>query len=90
MDGKKPDSLDSDPPRKICPICGSPSYSREGVHPQCVVEDADAKRLKKTKASKEREPARQSRWKKTCPNCAAEVHVRLKVCACGHAFGAKR
>ena len=29
---------------KICPICGKQSYSREGVHPQCSVTQADAPR----------------------------------------------
>ena len=95
MNGKKPDPLDSEPPRKICPICGKPSYSREGIHPQCAVADADAKRLKEIKASQQDKPAklakptRTPRWKKTCPNCGAQVHVRSKTCACGHAFGGK-
>ena len=29
---------------KICPVCGKPSYSREGVHPQCAMIQADAPR----------------------------------------------
>jgi hypothetical protein len=31
-------------PRKLCPICGQPSYSASGVHPQC----SDAKNSAKT------------------------------------------
>jgi hypothetical protein len=29
---------------KVCPVCGKPSYSREGVHPQCSMIQADAPR----------------------------------------------
>ncbi len=29
---------------KICPVCGKRSYSREGVHPQCAMVQADAPR----------------------------------------------
>jgi hypothetical protein len=25
-----------------CPVCGKPSYSRGGVHPQCSMRQADA------------------------------------------------
>lgn len=28
------------PPRALCPICGKPSYSREGLHPQCAFKRA--------------------------------------------------
>jgi hypothetical protein len=27
--------------RPLCPVCGKPSYSREGVHPQCSMRNAD-------------------------------------------------
>lgn len=37
MSDKKPKPpIISAPPRKVCPICGKPSYSAVGVHPQCA------------------------------------------------------
>jgi hypothetical protein len=45
MDHKKPTPLyDKSPARRVCPICGERSYSREGIHPQCAVKQADAPR----------------------------------------------
>jgi hypothetical protein len=49
IDMEKPKPLNSEPPRKICPVCGEPSYSRAGIHPQCAAVQADAKRIRKTK-----------------------------------------
>ena len=89
MNEKKPEPIYSRPPRKICPICGQPSYSREGIHPQCAAEDADAKRvemMKKEDEPQEKKPARKSRWEKVCPKCGTKVHVRLKVCNCGQSL----
>ena len=34
----------------------------------------------------EKTPRQQRTWQKKCPKCDAEVHVRKKVCACGHNF----
>jgi hypothetical protein len=35
---------------KRCPVCGEPSYSKDGIHPQCASSQADAERLKQRKA----------------------------------------
>ena len=75
-----------------CPVCGKASYSKNGIHPQCAVIQADMPRQKQLAEDKKRkdsmpknEKPRQS-WTKKCRNCSAEVHVRLKVCKCGSAF----
>lgn len=47
MNTKKPEPLilvQPQPRGKICPVCGKPSYSRGGVHPQCCVRQADEPR----------------------------------------------
>lgn len=42
----------------MCPVCGQPSYSSTGIHPQCAVSQADAPRCeilaaeRKTRAEK--------------------------------------
>jgi hypothetical protein len=79
------------PPRKLCPICGKASYSAGGIHPQCAIEQADAPRLVELRAArvaepKTKKPDRQT-WKKRCPKCDAQVHVRREACECGHKFG---
>jgi hypothetical protein len=78
------------PPKHLCPVCGTPSYSLGGVHPQCAIEQADAPRILKLRATKAeppkaKKPAKQS-WKKKCPKCGAESHVTRKICPCGHKF----
>ncbi len=78
------------PPKHVCPVCGTASYSLGGVHPQCAVEQADEPRILKLRAARAAEPkietpARQS-WQKRCPKCGLESHVSRKVCKCGHAF----
>jgi hypothetical protein len=40
---------------KICPVCGKASYSKEGVHPQCAVVQADAPRKLRLAAQKVKE-----------------------------------
>jgi hypothetical protein len=30
--------------KNLCPICGKDSYSRDGIHPQCAVQQADEPR----------------------------------------------
>ncbi len=77
-------------PRQVCPICGTPSYSLGGVHPQCALKQADEPRLEKMRAAKAAEPKvkkppRQS-WQKKCPQCGLQSHVNRKVCSCGHNF----
>lgn len=49
IDMKKPNPLNPEPPQKICPVCGEPSYSRAGIHPQCAAVQADAKRVREAK-----------------------------------------
>ena len=96
MSEKKPQPLLKGSGDRRCPVCGQNSYSKSGIHPQCSVELADEKQkelLKEAKrlADSEREqspPKKLSRWQKSCPRCQARVHVRLKVCSCGHRFAA--
>ena len=80
--------------KKVCPVCGQPSYSREGIHPQCAIEQSDAPRQEelarlKKKAATEKKQPRQRSWNKKCPKCGTELHVRRKSCECGHAFEKK-
>ena len=80
--------------KKACPVCGQPSYSKEGIHPQCAVELSDAPlqkelaELKKQEAAEKKQP-RQKSWNKKCPKCRVELHVRRKSCDCGHEFERK-
>ena len=78
--------------RKLCPVCGKPSYSRDGIHPQCAVQQADAPRQERLRAekklqSKAKQESLQRSWIRECPNCRAQIHVRRKVCDCGYIFG---
>jgi hypothetical protein len=74
--------------RAHCPICGQSTYSRDGIHPQCAVKQADdarAARLKlKPKPPTTPASALQKKWSRNCPKCGTQVHVRLAKCACGH------
>jgi hypothetical protein len=82
----------------ICPVCGKASYSLGGIHPQCAMERADAKRKKQLKA-KEQASNKQKpklmrsetvRWNtKKCPNCSTESHIRKRHCNCGYDFFAR-
>ncbi|HEY1598276.1 MAG TPA: hypothetical protein VGG64_01650 [Pirellulales bacterium] len=42
MSEKKPKPEVLSVPRKVCPVCGKPSYSPGGVHPQCSQKRAAA------------------------------------------------
>lgn len=91
MNHPKPTPIIPAKGRKMCPVCGEPSYSRDGIHPQCAIEQSDAprqKRLleKKKEAAQVKKPPRQKSWNRKCPVCHIEVHVRRKVCDCGHQF----
>ncbi len=57
MNTHKPAPLFPPPAGKICPICGKRSYSAQGIHPQCAVQQADEPRQKLIAAEK-RERAR--------------------------------
>lgn len=96
MSHSKPTPVLTPAGRKICPVCGKSSYSREGIHPQCAIEQSDAPRKERLAAARKlaaakktsppRKPARQVSWTRKCPKCHGDVHVRRKVCACGHQF----
>ena len=89
MSEKKPVPIVDSGNRKTCPVCGERSYSREGIHPQCAVKLADADRTEEIKARRKRETTgtETSAWnKKACPMCKLVLHVRQKVCQCGHVF----
>ncbi len=86
------------PPRRLCPVCGAVSYSREGIHPQCAERRADAPRMENITASKETmQPKGKADnsllvrpWHKRCPECQAQSHIRESTCACGYQFDKKR
>jgi hypothetical protein len=86
------------PPRRLCPVCGAVSYSREGIHPQCAERRADAPRMERVMADKKVDgrkgkPANSlspSYWHKRCPECQAQLHLRRMTCTCGHQFDKKR
>ncbi len=89
MHNLKPAPIFLPPKRNLCPICGQASYSRDGIHPQCAVSQADQPRniqLRLKKAKAKAKPAPRQSWKKKCPKCGGEMHIRLQKCACGHAF----
>lgn len=99
MSNKKPAPLllSSRRTREFCPVCGTVSYSREGIHPQCAQQQADAARMEVVKKAQKNAPPKPkmpnplalSPWHKRCPKCRAEVHVRKMTCPCGHEFRAK-
>jgi hypothetical protein len=96
MNVQKPIPLIAAESHNVCPICGEKSYSAVGMHPQCAQRQAEEVQNKKTAADKpvvEKLPAKTSHqhvsWKKTCPKCSAEVHIRKKICSCGHAFSGR-
>lgn len=97
MSEKKPTPVLDQREKRRCPVCGEPSYSAAGVHPQCSVKKADAERtlqLKQERQAQEAEQAKSeptgpSRWQKTCPKCREFVHVRKSRCDCGHEFAVK-
>jgi hypothetical protein len=77
---------------RICPVCGHASYSVGGVHPQCAVRQADARRLEAEKQEAVRAeavngPQRRKPLHRFCPKCHAQVHVRHQKCECGYMFG---
>jgi len=90
MNNKKPTPVIQQRGGKECPVCHKPSYSRDGIHPQCAIEQADLPRRKRLAAEKKlqektkKAPKQKAAWNKKCPKCHVEVHVRLKVCKCGH------
>ncbi len=94
---RKPQPLYLPSIRKYCPVCGQASYSAAGIHPQCAVQQMDAKRMKQVKVPS-KSPKKASSltdaetrpWHKICPKCREFVHVRKKACDCGYAFSRTR
>jgi hypothetical protein len=86
------------PPRRLCPVCGVVSYSREGIHPQCAERRADAPRMERVMADKKVDEWKgksaislcASYWHKRCPQCQAQLHIRKMTCTCGYQFDKKR
>ncbi|HUG93396.1 MAG TPA: hypothetical protein VML55_21335 [Planctomycetaceae bacterium] len=82
--------------RRLCPVCGTVSYSRHGIHPQCAQQQADAPRVEQLRvARKAEEVARAASrtpsshpWQKRCPKCNAQMPNRKMTCDCGHNFRA--
>jgi RNA polymerase subunit RPABC4/transcription elongation factor Spt4 len=88
---QKPQPLYTPRNRKHCPVCGKVSYSLAGIHPQCAMDQADAKRMQEAKPrSKSPKKATTTTgvqsWQKICPKCRALIHIRKKLCDCGHTF----
>ncbi len=54
---KKPDPLYPATTRALCPVCGLPSYSHEGIHPQCAMHVADQIHIDRLKAGQFGQPA---------------------------------
>lgn len=89
-----PPLLGRAPARRICPVCGTRSYSREGIHPQCAQSQADAVRMEQVKAEQKAaprppkvpDPLALRAWHKRCPRCKTELHVRKMTCDCGYEF----
>jgi hypothetical protein len=94
MNAKRPGPLFAAPSRPVCPVCGAPSYSRAGIHPQCAQDRADEKRMQEVKAKQKSKKPQQkivspeavTSWHKRCPKCRMEVHIRRSACDCGHRF----
>lgn len=94
MNIKKPTPVLTGGLNRTCPVCGKRSYSSNGIHPQCAVNQADEPSKRKYKAEKKLPSKKKSMpgrtgsftWKKACPKCGVELHVRSKACGCGHRF----
>ena len=87
-------TIEEQPAKILCPICGKASYSRGGIHPQCAMQQADEPRTLKLREARKAEvkaagKARPRSWKKRCPKCGTSLHVRREQCECGHKFGGR-
>lgn len=98
MHAKRPLPLFEAQPRPKCPVCGHPTYSRAGIHPQCAQKRADDQRMEAIKAERKAGPDEKKAvspdeiksWHKRCPKCRAEVHIRRSECDCGFHFIKRR
>jgi hypothetical protein len=88
MAERKPDPIYSSPRRPSCPVCGHPSYSLAGIHPQCATVAADKVQVARAAAKLLSKPVpfKLKRYEKRCPKCDRVVHVRLAKCGCGYAL----
>ncbi len=87
MSEKKPVILQMSRARGDCPVCGKPSYSVTGMHPQCALARADAlSREQRKKTATPPAKAKRKSWIKVCPKCRHEIPARRVVCDCGYKF----
>lgn len=87
MSEKKPIVFQMSRARGNCPVCGKPSYSSTGMHPQCALARADAlSRADRKKAGPTVSKVKRKSWSKPCPKCKREIPARRVVCDCGHNF----
>jgi hypothetical protein len=92
MSDKKPVPATLHREIRLCPVCGQVSYSKNGIHPQCAVAQADAPRRKllveqKRQLANEKKAltVRKSSLKK-CPACGLLLPVHASLCSCGQRF----
>lgn len=52
MSHKKPTPVYNEREAKICPVCRTRSYSKDGIHPQCAVALSDEPRKLRLQAEK--------------------------------------
>ena len=43
---------------RLCPVCGKVSYSKDGIHPQCAIVQADEPRQQQLAAERKRKEAK--------------------------------
>jgi hypothetical protein len=74
-----------------------PTYSRDGIHPQCAERQLDRARmdlvhreqLAAKEAQKQVNPARLKPFERRCPECFASLRPHKTRCECGHRFNAE-
>jgi ribosomal protein S27AE len=94
MSEKKPTPVITRWNNTKCPVCGQPSYSLGGIHPQCAMVQADASRKAQLMSQKKMAAQIKAKtgsaplalWEKLCPKCGARLPARKIACACGHRF----
>jgi len=81
-----------------CPVCGTTTYSRGGIHPQCASERQDKVILAKRKATEDSQAGEnkgnsgaaldqpRKQWTKPCPRCKRQLPARRAACECGFSF----
>lgn len=78
--------------RPRCPVCGSPSYSADGIHPQCAALQWDRQRMALVKEAPPLPAQKPKRlvvkpWHRLCPRCGIQSHFRKPQCSCGEPLG---